>query len=296
MSRVYRLNNSKLSCDRSIIYGNNNHITGSDNMIIGSNNYMNGFHGYVKGNNNIICVSKCCVKGDHNRIYGSNCDVRGNYNTSYGSHNKLIGNDNIRSNLSFHPFNTNENNRYRNSFFNTIGISAIDTIINSTRNNVMSNQIHNINHNINHRVINEFNNVFSPGGRIRINNREPPRRLPVRNVLVTDDGLRISHGENEEFLPFLRSEVMNGLDINDDLSLDSIGSVQIVLEVKEDVKAKEDDKELMCVICTENKKCVLYTPCNHVSSCNTCAQQILKTKPECPLCREPIVKLTHIFL
>jgi hypothetical protein len=69
----------------------------------------------------------------------------------------------------------------------------------------------------------------------------------------------------------------------------------ITLEKKDDSKADHDKEQ--CAICYENKKCVLYTPCNHVASCNNCAQQILaKTKVECPLCRESIQKLTHIFL
>lgn len=66
------------------------------------------------------------------------------------------------------------------------------------------------------------------------------------------------------------------------------------LEVKEDTKT--EDASLVCSICTEHKKCILYTPCNHIASCNTCAQQILKSgNKKCPLCRKPIEKLTNVF-
>jgi hypothetical protein len=70
---------------------------------------------------------------------------------------------------------------------------------------------------------------------------------------------------------------------------------KLELEVKADEKT--DSEENQCTICVEHKKCILYGPCNHVASCNTCAQQILKmSKKECPLCRAKIESLTQIFI
>jgi hypothetical protein len=72
---------------------------------------------------------------------------------------------------------------------------------------------------------------------------------------------------------------------------------ELLLEVQADEKA--DHEKETCSICMVNKKMVLYSPCKHLATCNTCAQQILKleeSKKQCPLCRAKIEELTNIFV
>lgn len=49
----------------------------------------------------------------------------------------------------------------------------------------------------------------------------------------------------------------------------------------EDEKTPSDSKK--CIICTENKAIMLYDPCGHIFSCNSCFQKNPKT--ECSICR-----------
>ena len=47
-----------------------------------------------------------------------------------------------------------------------------------------------------------------------------------------------------------------------------------------------DNEEHHCIMCYENKKNVMFYPCNHAISCYRCMQQM--TKCECPVCKSAI--------
>jgi hypothetical protein len=67
-------------------------------------------------------------------------------------------------------------------------------------------------------------------------------------------------------------------------------------EVKDEDKNGEDAKcaegELECVICMDNKRCMLFMPCRHVVSCKTCSQQLDK----CPICKQQIKYKQQIII
>ena len=50
--------------------------------------------------------------------------------------------------------------------------------------------------------------------------------------------------------------------------------------------------ENQCSICLDNKKCMLFSPCNHVSSCHRCSKKIKM----CPICREAIKDSIIIYI
>lgn len=49
----------------------------------------------------------------------------------------------------------------------------------------------------------------------------------------------------------------------------------------------------LCIICLENIKDILFTPCNHLLVCNKC---ISKLGDNCPICRKEIEKKIKIYL
>ena len=53
-----------------------------------------------------------------------------------------------------------------------------------------------------------------------------------------------------------------------------------------------EDRPDFCVVCTEQKRTVLYLPCKHCVTCSNCASFM----EECPVCRCPIADKMNIFL
>ena len=54
----------------------------------------------------------------------------------------------------------------------------------------------------------------------------------------------------------------------------------------------ENNNELKCKICFNNKIDVLCSPCNHVCICSNCSSRI----KECPMCRKQIKKFDKIYI
>ena len=50
-----------------------------------------------------------------------------------------------------------------------------------------------------------------------------------------------------------------------------------------------DDLE-ECLVCSNNERCVIYSPCNHVVTCDGCAQRVKK----CLLCRQNVESWTTV--
>lgn len=58
---------------------------------------------------------------------------------------------------------------------------------------------------------------------------------------------------------------------------------------------KCDDNDQECVICAENKRDILFEPCNHIIVCIECARR-LNDDPKCPKCRKTIESAKKVFL
>lgn len=59
-----------------------------------------------------------------------------------------------------------------------------------------------------------------------------------------------------------------------------------ILDEKNDNLAEEDDKsDIVCQICTVNRRNVVLVPCNHSVTCIACVKEIEKLDNKCPICR-----------
>jgi hypothetical protein len=57
------------------------------------------------------------------------------------------------------------------------------------------------------------------------------------------------------------------------------------------------DEENMCVVCFEAPMDHIIIPCGHQCVCGACAEALKReAHPACPLCREPIIITTKVFL
>lgn len=53
--------------------------------------------------------------------------------------------------------------------------------------------------------------------------------------------------------------------------------------------------EHCCAICQELPKDVVYMPCRHLSTCQWCARDHMKTSSCCPVCRAPIENIIKVY-
>ncbi len=67
--------------------------------------------------------------------------------------------------------------------------------------------------------------------------------------------------------------------------------VPSVLDSKNDEKAKDDDSDrIICCLCLTNIRSVVFQPCRHSLTCNTCAIKLKENYSPCPICRTDIQK------
>jgi len=56
----------------------------------------------------------------------------------------------------------------------------------------------------------------------------------------------------------------------------------------------ENNENGKCVICFDGNQDAVYLPCGHGGVCYECAQEMIKTKGDCHLCRKPIRRLMKV--
>ena len=68
----------------------------------------------------------------------------------------------------------------------------------------------------------------------------------------------------------------------------------LIQNVRGELRDAEDDN-LLCKVCVESTiNCVLLE-CGHYCLCLTCAETIKRSTKECPICRQPIIRIVHTF-
>ncbi|RWS27810.1 uncharacterized protein B4U80_05490 [Leptotrombidium deliense] len=71
---------------------------------------------------------------------------------------------------------------------------------------------------------------------------------------------------------------------------ENVGNIPIGEETIE----TEDDERLFCSICNEVEKCILFLPCKHCCTCETCGLD--NTLRQCPICRRIIKRREKIYI
>lgn len=60
--------------------------------------------------------------------------------------------------------------------------------------------------------------------------------------------------------------------------------------------SNEDDSRKYCVVCLKEERTHAFFPCGHLSTCETCSDEIRVRTKMCPICRGPIKDTKKIFL
>ncbi|ORX95677.1 hypothetical protein K493DRAFT_337238 [Basidiobolus meristosporus CBS 931.73] len=64
-------------------------------------------------------------------------------------------------------------------------------------------------------------------------------------------------------------------------------------EMSEYTRSESEDS--LCRICCDATINCVMLECGHMATCMTCGKRLKESKNECPLCREPITRLVHVF-
>jgi hypothetical protein len=67
------------------------------------------------------------------------------------------------------------------------------------------------------------------------------------------------------------------------------------LKLEHDEKSADGgDARMGCAICFVHHRNVVFMPCRHIMTCNTCALQLAEQHGTCPYCRQTIESATNV--
>merc|ERR1712150_15465 len=124
--------------------------------------------------------------------------------------------------------------------------------------------------------------------------KETNKTLKANNIKLNQD--------NEEYKDTMES--MNRYDLGNMNVMNEVKlkeledkmneNLQKLRRRREQLLAQEKDKSL-CILCYENKKCILIQGCNHLDICERCKNKLEPKK--CPRCQETFkktIKVNHL--
>ncbi|KAI7880190.1 hypothetical protein K492DRAFT_178094 [Lichtheimia hyalospora FSU 10163] len=80
---------------------------------------------------------------------------------------------------------------------------------------------------------------------------------------------------------------------------DLVSRVQwLIDERRKELSANDQtpvNEDSLCRICCDAQQNCVFLDCGHMVTCMDCGKQLVSSKNECPICREPILKLVHVF-
>ena len=56
-----------------------------------------------------------------------------------------------------------------------------------------------------------------------------------------------------------------------------------------------EDRRTKCAVCLVNNKNSIFMPCGHVCTCEECADAVVNTDGQCPMCRTDITGTNKAF-
>lgn len=211
---------------------------------------------FIRKKRSDICVNNSLIIGDNNNIYGDNNIITGYYN-------KIVGNNNIAHGGSNQIFGMN----------------------NFKNNHTLRNRDH---QRVYDKLIYDWN---------RSRGQDVSALALSQEVEVPDLNLRslespAPSAPPQEVDEKIDMEILALIEELEDKEEKDLSKVNKVKQIKDEETEKENEQ---CTICCVNKKCVLFTPCNHLVSCSECSQNILNNNGTCPVCRVDITNLVPVY-
>lgn len=299
----YVLDHSHYSGNNNILIGNYNKIVGNNNTIYGCGNYITGNNLSIIGNNNRSNGNYIKVKGKNNLVHGNSCimeekNVLEEFKNMNLSLNHLISPEtkidhSIRKislkkpkkiyNLEKHKKYNLEKHKQMNSFkkknfnlknFNLKNRKNSSTIVPSKTQHQRTTVPRKFYGHKN--VINMYDNIVE-------------KIIPEEKHPIVPSAPPIEIRSFDEVYSFYENKLHETKKENN-----KENNKKIKLNEKKDISTEIEEEQ--CIICLDNKKCILYVPCHHVASCNQCAQKIIQSKQQCPICRTKVEQMIQVFI
>jgi predicted RNase H-like nuclease (RuvC/YqgF family) len=90
-------------------------------------------------------------------------------------------------------------------------------------------------------------------------------------------------------------EAISGLNMEELLLLEGeVVSVLTKLSERKQQLLRRTTSELLCVVCLDEPKRIMLSPCNHLCLCRNCANSGILN--ECPVCRARVSKRVEVFM
>ena len=123
-----------------------------------------------------------------------------------------------------------------------------------------------------------------------------PRRKPHKKLLVYRNNQNNAEPivNNAEPIVNNAEPIVEEQKAYEDKMSDLIKDFRHLANIKNESDYDHPDDE--CTICLENPIDSIYLPCGHISSCNKCADYILKNSGVCPICRKDITAINKVFI
>ncbi|KAI8388652.1 zinc finger, C3HC4 type-domain-containing protein [Radiomyces spectabilis] len=128
----------------------------------------------------------------------------------------------------------------------------------------------------------------------------PPRAAAENNTISLDDLIRSKIDPSSlsvrTLKAILRANFVEQSHVLEKSEL--VTRVQrLANERKEELKASDSsvNEDSQCRICMDAQQNCVFLDCGHMVTCMSCGKKLIETKNECPICREPILKLIHVF-
>jgi hypothetical protein len=78
------------------------------------------------------------------------------------------------------------------------------------------------------------------------------------------------------------------------MQVGAAGAQVQVMQVGAAVVVDDEDKDCCCV-CLDAPKQFVFGPCGHLCVCETCANEVMETAKECPMCRTPALTAFKVW-
>jgi len=227
------------------------------------NKVIRGNNKFIRGNDNYITGNANYITGNDSIIHGHNNRIIGNNNDCNGNANVIEGKNNI-----IHGINNviyGDDNECKGNGNSLYGKNNTNTGINNINESKLSHS--------NLIVESVFNNY--KGNQFHSNS----------NINYESNSI----GGNNN----------TGIIINDEREIKK-QKLTLLDRIPKDIKDEKTEIERdMCVICLENKKNIILSPCSHINTCFQCITTIIKEKKEesqCPTCRQIITKIKKCYI
>ena len=106
------------------------------------------------------------------------------------------------------------------------------------------------------------------------------------NAMTREDLIRSPIKTTKQTSEDNRNNILNATNSNSD----DDAFVATISQLQKEIKRLNEEK--LCKICLDSNSEIVFRPCGHFASCNTCAISL----KNCPMCRKEIISCFRVYI